>query len=195
MSYDKLFKIIVSGASGVGKTSMLQRFVGEPYEVEHQATIGIEFKLKYCRVQNRIIKLQIWDMAGQDRFESIVTSYFRGADGVICVYDVSQPDTLGKIRKDLRNMRDVNSKNPVIYLVGNKTDLPNGTVSETQALKLLEELEMDKHFLTSVKNNDNVEKMVQQLAEDLCLKNGTLLEIDFSSVDLQPPPGMGCCGI
>merc|ERR1712071_147884 len=106
-SYDLLFKLLLIGDSGVGKTCILFRFSDDAFNTTFISTIGIDFKIKTIELQGKKIKLQIWDTAGQERFHTITTSYYRGAMGIMLVYDITSVKTFDNIAKWLRNIDEV----------------------------------------------------------------------------------------
>ena len=125
--YDHLFKILIIGESGVGKTCLLQRFCENSFDSNFISTIGVDFKKKMMNVEDKKVKLQIWDTAGQERFRNITSSYYRGTQGCLIVYDVNDPVTLQKVAEWFTEITDRTLENPpVIYIVGNKIDLRNG---------------------------------------------------------------------
>ena len=93
MDYDFTFKILVIGDSGVGKSSLLRRFVDNNYLSEHSSTIGVDFKIKTMQIDGFVVKLQMWDTAGQERFRSLGTSYFKGSHGVFLVTDITSVES------------------------------------------------------------------------------------------------------
>ena len=95
--YDYLFKLLIIGDSGVGKSCLLLRFADGTYTDSYISTIGVDFKIHTVNLDGKIIKLQIWDTAGQERFRTITSSYYRGAHGIIVVYDVTDQDTFSKL--------------------------------------------------------------------------------------------------
>merc|ERR1711892_1329182 len=121
--YDLLFKLLLIGDSGVGKTCIVFRFTDDAFSSTFISTIGIDFKVKTILLMGKKIKLQIWDTAGQERFHTITTSYYRQAMGILLVYDVTNEKTFANISNWLRNI-DENAKEDVEkILVGNKIDL------------------------------------------------------------------------
>merc|ERR1719277_56930 len=98
-AYDHLFKICIIGQSGVGKTSILRRFIDDEFEDKQMSTIGVDFKVKYVDIGGKKVKLAFWDTAGQERFKTLTSSYYRGAQGIIFVYDVSEPETFENVRQ------------------------------------------------------------------------------------------------
>lgn len=95
--YDYLYKIVLLGDSGVGKSNILSRFTRNEFELDTKTTIGVEFATKSVRMQGKTIKAQVWDTAGQDRYRAIATAYYRGAVGAFLVYDITNPETLTNI--------------------------------------------------------------------------------------------------
>ena len=122
-SYDYLFKIILIGDSGVGKTCLLKRYTEHVYMDNVSSTIGVDFKLKTIRINGKNAKLQIWDTAGQERFNSIVSNYYRGANGVFIVFDMLNKETFVNARKWIKEFQEKNTnKEAEIFLLGNKVD-------------------------------------------------------------------------
>lgn len=121
--YDYLFKIVLVGDSGVGKSNLLSRFTRNEFCLESKSTIGVEFATRTLEVDGRVVKAQIWDTAGQERYRAITSAYYRGAVGALLVYDVTSQDSYDNIQKWLSELRDHADMNIVIMLVGNKCDL------------------------------------------------------------------------
>jgi Ras-related protein Rab-1A len=121
--YDYLFKLLLIGDSGVGKSSMLIRFTDDTYSEAFISTIGVDFKIKTIGLEGKIIKLQIWDTAGQERFRTITSSYYRGAHGIIIVFDLTDIDSFENVQQWLLEINRYSYKNICKILVGNKSDL------------------------------------------------------------------------
>ncbi|KAJ8305749.1 hypothetical protein KUTeg_016294 [Tegillarca granosa] len=115
-TYDLLFKLLLIGDSGVGKTCLLFRFSDDAFNTTFISTIGIDFKIKTVELGGKKIKLQIWDTAGQERFHTITTSYYRGAMGIMLVYDITNPKTFENISKWLRNIDEISREHGVPFL-------------------------------------------------------------------------------
>jgi Ras-related protein Rab-1A len=164
--YDYLFKLIIIGDSGVGKSSVLSQYVDQTFINSHISTIGVDFKITNVNIGDKIAKLQIWDTAGQERFRTITTNYYRGAHGIILVYDVTNRESFDNIVNWMDNIERY-SKNPRLILIGNKTDLPNKrVVSYEEALDYSNSLGLS--FLeTSAKNNLNIEDIFTKLVHDI----------------------------
>jgi len=163
--YDHLFKLLLIGDSGVGKSSLLLRFADNTFSDSFIATIGVDFKIRTIDINGSQVKLQIWDTAGQERFRTITSSYYRGAHGIIVVYDITNPDSFQNVRKWLQEINRYASENVQKILVGNKADLVSERkVSYEDAKELADELGVA--FLeTSAKNASNVELAFENMAK------------------------------
>jgi Ras-related protein Rab-2A len=123
MSYAYLFKYIIIGDTGVGKSCLLLQFTDKRFQPVHDLTIGVEFGARMINIDNRQIKLQIWDTAGQESFRSITRSYYRGAAGALLVYDITRRETFNHLTRWLEEARQNANQSMVIMLIGNKSDL------------------------------------------------------------------------
>ena len=123
--YDYIFKILLIGDSGVGKSSLILRFVDDTYTDSFTTTIGVDFKVKIVTVGDKTIKLQIWDTAGQDRFRTITSSYYRGAHGIIVVYDIADYSSYCNVQQWIQEIGRYASDDVNKFIVGNKSDLPD----------------------------------------------------------------------
>nr|XP_007150298.1 hypothetical protein PHAVU_005G141600g [Phaseolus vulgaris]ESW22292.1 hypothetical protein PHAVU_005G141600g [Phaseolus vulgaris] len=121
--YDYLIKLLLIGDSGVGKSCLLLRFSDGSFTTSFITTIGIDFKIRTIEQDGKRIKLQIWDTAGQERFRTITTAYYRGAMGILLVYDVTDESSFNNIRNWIRNIEQHASDNVNKILVGNKADM------------------------------------------------------------------------
>ncbi|KAK1642355.1 hypothetical protein QYE76_060160 [Lolium multiflorum] len=121
--YDYLFKVVLIGDSGVGKSNLLSRFTKNTFSLDSKSTIGVEFATRTTQVEGKTIKAQIWDTAGQERYRAITSAYYRGAVGALLVYDVTKATTFENVKRWLKELRDHADANIVIMLIGNKTDL------------------------------------------------------------------------
>ncbi|RAL39873.1 unnamed protein product [Cuscuta campestris] len=124
--FDYLFKLLMIGDSGVGKSTLLLSFTSETFE-DLSPTIGVDFKVKYETIEGKKLKLAIWDTAGQERFRTLTSSYYRGAQGIIMVYDVTRRDTFTNLSEIWAKEIDLYSTNQdcIRMLVGNKVDRDN----------------------------------------------------------------------
>jgi len=122
MSYDYVFKCIIVGNSGVGKSSLLLQYTENKFIFDHEMTIGVEFGSRTIDINGKKIKLQIWDTAGQETFRSITRSYYRESSSVLLVYDVTNSTSFVSLGKWLNDINGI-ANNPHIILIGNKADL------------------------------------------------------------------------
>ena len=166
------FKILTIGESGVGKTCILRRFVENKFLKNHLATIGIDFKTKTLNINNQEIKLKIWDTAGQERFRNITTQYYKGADGIVLVYDVTDEASYEKIREWMEQIHSNTQKEEIgLVLLGNKCDMEPRNVTEDMGNKMAEELKTD-YFETSALTGQGIKEAFEQLTRDIMKKRG-----------------------
>ncbi|VDN09322.1 unnamed protein product [Dibothriocephalus latus] len=155
--YDFLFKIVLIGDSGVGKSNLLSRFTRNEFNLESKTTIGVEFATRSINVDGKIIKAQIWDTAGQERYRAITSAYYRGAVGALLVYDISRYQTYENVEAWLRELRDHADSNIVTMLVGNKCDLRHLRTVPTNEAKAFAESHNLNFIETSALDSTNVE--------------------------------------
>ena len=122
-NYDYMFRYIIVGDMGVGKSCLLLQFTENKFRQKHELTIGVEFGGKMIDINNKKIKIQIWDTAGQEAFQAITRSYYKGAIGALLVYDITRKDTFNHIIKWLEVVKSYSAKKICIILIGNKIDL------------------------------------------------------------------------
>lgn len=158
MSHKYIFKYIIIGDMGVGKSCIMQRFTEQRFKKDLPHTIGVEFGTMIVDINGELVKLQIWDTAGQERFRSVTRGYYRGAAGALLVYDVSRRATFAHIGGWLQDARSNTNPHTVMILIGNKSDLEDQReVSFEEAAKFAEENNL--LFLEcSALNGDNVEQ-------------------------------------
>ncbi|PKA51666.1 Ras-related protein RIC2 [Apostasia shenzhenica] len=156
--YDYLFKVVLIGDSGVGKSNLLSRFTKNEFSLESKSTIGVEFATRSLNVDGKVIKAQIWDTAGQERYRAITSAYYRGAAGALLVYDVTRHATFANAERWLRELRDHTDPNIVVMLIGNKSDLRHLVAVSTDDGKAFAEKESLYFTETSALEATNVEK-------------------------------------
>lgn len=162
-SYDYLFKTVLIGDSGVGKSNLLSRFTRNEFYLESKSTIGVEFATRSIEVEGKTIKAQIWDTAGQERYRAITSAYYRGAVGALLVYDITKQVTFEHVETWLKELRDHADANIVIMLVGNKSDLQHLRAVQIDAAKEYCEREQLSFIETSALEATNVEAAFQQI--------------------------------
>lgn len=166
-AYDYLIKLLLIGDSGVGKSCLLLRFSDDSFTPSFITTIGIDFKIRTIELDGKRIKLQIWDTAGQERFRTITTAYYRGAMGILLVYDVTDEKSFGNIRNWIRNIEQHATESVNKMLIGNKCDMVDRKVIDTERGQALAEEYGIKFMETSAKNSINVDKAFITLAKDI----------------------------
>jgi len=164
------FKILVIGDGTSGKSSILYRYIDNTFYHNYISTFGVDFKIKMLNINNIQIKFQIWDVAGLERFKAITTAYYRGVHGVLIVYDVSNRETFNNIDKWINNINKFAQQNVLILLVGNKSDSTNRQVKIEEGINKANELNIP-FIETSAKDNINITKVFDLLAEKLTLNN------------------------
>ncbi|XP_004540808.1 ras-related protein Rab-15 isoform X1 [Maylandia zebra] len=163
--YDFLFRLLMLGDSGVGKTCMLRRFTESDFDTTHISTIGIDFKMKTLEVDGTKVRVQIWDTAGQERYQTITKQYYRRAQGVIFVYDVTDKLSFKHIAKWVSDVDEYTTQKMETILVGNKCDDSlRREVSKNQGTKLAGSYGME-FFETSASKNINISESFERLTE------------------------------
>nr|XP_028944874.1 ras-related protein RABA1f-like [Malus domestica] len=172
--YDYLFKVVLIGDSGVGKSNLLSRFTRNEFSLESKSTIGVEFATRSIHVDEKIVKAQIWDTAGQERYRAITSAYYRGAVGALLVYDVTRHVTFENVERWLKELRDHTDSNIVIMLVGNKADLRHLRAVSVEDAKAFAERENTFFMETSALESMNVEnaftEVLTQIYHVVCRK-------------------------
>ena len=173
MSADYIIKLLTLGETEVGKTSIVLRYSDDKFHDNKIATIGIDFKIKIIKKGNEKIKVSIYDTAGQERFKNIVKHYYKGANGVLLIYDITKRDTFEKLEfwlEDLKENSD-NLNNLFIYLIGNKNDLEERReVDFEEANKFAKEKNIP-YIEVSAKTGNNIKKLFDEMIK------GTLTKI------------------
>merc|ERR1711934_862907 len=165
--YDYLLKLLLIGNSGVGKSCLLMRYADNAFTENFFNTIGVGFKIRTIELDGKILKLQVWDTAGQERFRTITSSYYRGAHGIIIVYDVTDQDSFDNVKQWLQEIERYASENVKKLLVGNKCDLHQKKVVDyTNAKEYADQLGIPS-LETSAKANTNVEQAFITMASEI----------------------------
>merc|ERR1712127_647193 len=196
---DHRFKLLLIGDSGVGKSCLLLRFADDTYTDSYISTIGVDFKIRTVELEGKTVKLQIWDTAGQERFRTITSSYYRGAHGIIVVYDVTDQESFNNVKQWLQEIDRYACENVNKLLVGNKCDLTNKKVVDyTSAKEYADQLGIP--FLeTSAKNATNVEQAFMTMAAEIKNRvgppapSGPPGQVKIESTPVPKQGGSGCC--
>jgi len=165
--YDYLFKVVLIGDSGVGKSNLLSRFTRNEFNLESKSTIGVEFATKSIQSDGKTIKAQIWDTAGQERYRAITSAYYRGAVGALLVYDISKRISYDNVSRWLKELRDHADPNIVIMLVGNKKDLRHMRQVQTDEAKEFCKLHKLFFIETSALADSNVATAFETILKEI----------------------------
>eukprot|EP01051_Picozoa_sp_SAG22_P011941 SAG22_NODE_1196_length_5198_cov_3.167092_3_plen_221_part_00 len=215
--YEYLFKTVLIGDSGVGKSNLLSRFTKNEFNLESKSTIGVEFATRTVKTQDgKVIKAQIWDTAGQERYRAITSAYYRGAVGALLVYDISKTPSFESVEKWLKELRDHADPNIVIMLVGNKCDLKHLRQVPTDEARDFAEKHTLSFIETSALDGTNVEDAFKNILHEIYVimsrksmaaaaapatakpKVSASVPIKAASVSMggdaaAPPPKAACC--
>lgn len=195
-NHDYLIKLLLIGDSGVGKSCLLLRFSDDSFSPSFITTIGIDFKIRTIDLDGKRVKLQIWDTAGQERFRTITTAYYRGAMGILLVYDVTNEGSFKNIRNWIHNIEEHANENVHKILVGNKSDMVDKKVVDTARGKALADEYGIGFIETSAMNNTLVDEAFFTLAREIKKSLIDSAEEAPSTVHINHPSGGGkkkCC--
>ena len=120
---DVMFKVVLVGDSGVGKTNILSKYIKNEFHEDSKSTIGVEFGSKQLKIEGHKIKAQIWDTAGQEKYKAITSAYYKGAKGAFVVYDITRKETFNSVDRWINDLKTSADKNLTIIMIGNKCDL------------------------------------------------------------------------
>jgi small GTP-binding protein len=179
MTDECVYKVLLLGDSTVGKTCFLLRYCDKTFEDAHLTTVGLDYRLKSMVLKNgKNVKLQIWDTAGQDRFRAITKNYYKGANGIILIYDVTNLQSYENVKNWIAQIKESANQNVIIYLVGNKIDIKeeDRCVKTEDGKKLAEEFKLP-FFESSAKIGININEIFEQIVE----------KIDEVYSQLEPP--------
>ncbi|KAJ1388659.1 Small GTPase superfamily [Sesbania bispinosa] len=184
---DYLFKAVLIGDSGVGKSNLISRFAKDEFLLDSKPTIGVEFAYRNIKVRDKLIKAQIWDTAGQERFRAITSSYYRGALGAMLVYDITRRTSFVNASKWLHELREFGGEEMVVILVANKSDLGQSREVEKEEGKGFAETEGICFMETSALQNLNVEEAFLQMItkiHDIISQKSLEAKMNGSAVNL-----------
>lgn len=175
-----IYKVLLLGDSSVGKTCFLKRFVDGTFQEVYMSTIGLDYRLKVMTLPGDTkVKLQIWDTAGQDRFRAITKNYYKGAHGIILIYDITTQRTFENVKNWMSQIKEAASEDVTIFLVGNKVDdAENRKVSEEDGAQTGKDYGLP-FYETSAKSNININEVFNALVKEIhtkALNNDNKLE-------------------
>lgn len=184
-NYDYSFKILLIGESGVGKTCLLLRFTDDTFTLNHQTTVGVDFKQKTIFVDKKIIKIQVWDTAGQERFRTLTKGYYKMANGIILTYDVTNRESFESIKNWLKQVEQLAEKNVCKMIVGNKCDVDDKRlVTYEEGQKFAKEYNIP-FYETSAKNNIKVSECFAQLTQNIIESSDRLDSCESGKISIQ----------
>ena len=194
---DHLFKLVLIGDTGVGKSCILLRFADDTFTESYLSTIGVDFRFRTVKMEKKTVKLQIWDTAGQERFRTITSAYYRGADGIIMVYDVTSEESFNHVNDWLTEVTRYAAEDTCKLLVGNKCDkIGEKVVPSEKAKAYADELKIP--FLeTSAKDATNIEMAFLTVTADLIKARANRSPSTLASTDrgvIAPNSGGGKAG-
>eukprot|EP00123_Amoebidium_parasiticum_P000668 comp11536_c0_seq1/m.5991 comp11536_c0_seq1/g.5991 ORF comp11536_c0_seq1/g.5991 comp11536_c0_seq1/m.5991 type:complete len:215 (-) comp11536_c0_seq1:530-1174(-) len=181
-NYSYIFKYIVIGDMGAGKSCVLHQFTEKKFMADCPHTIGVEFGTRIIEVSGQKVKLQIWDTAGQERFRAVTRSYYRGAAGVLMVYDITRRTTYNHLSSWLTDARNLTNPNTVVFLIGNKSDLNDQREVPFEEAKQFADEHGLKFLEVSARTGENVEEAFLETARTIyqSIQDGSL---DLNSAD------------
>lgn len=193
--YDYLFKYIIIGDTGVGKSCMLLQFTDKRFQCAHDVTIGVEFGTRMVTIKNRPIKIHMWDTAGQEAFRSITRSYYRGASGALLVYDVTRRETFNHLESWLEDARKQANRNMTFMLIGNKSDLADRRVVSKEEGEGFAKENGLLFMETSARTAQNIEEaFIQTAAKILQNIQDGVVEVSSESTGIVVGYGQGLSG-
>ena len=165
-TYNYLFKILLIGDPFVGKSSIFSQYVDNNYSELTISTMGLDFKIKTIKIDDKYIKLQLWDTGGQERFKTITRSYYRGSHGIIMIFDITSRNSFDNIKNWLEEINKY-SENISTILVGNKIDLDDKRKITYKEANEFAQMYNIKYIEVSAKNNININNIFEFLSKDL----------------------------
>lgn len=177
--YKMIFKVVIVGDSGVGKTNILLRYLKNEFNEESKATVGVEFGTKKMKIDNSNIKVQIWDTAGQERYRSITSAYYRGAHGALVVYDITSKKTFDSVEKWVNDLKTNGEPKMVIMVIGNKADKEE----ERVITKVDGEAKSQRNNVAFLETSALTAENIEQAFEEVIQKLYTTYKSDFDNDD------------
>ena len=181
---DQIFKILLLGDAGVGKSSIILRYTKNEYNAKMVSSIGVDFKAKDIIVNDKKVKLQLWDTAGHERFRTITTSYYRGAHGIATVFDLSDRESFEHVERWLEEINKYAKENVMRFLIGNKSDLVDERKVTYEEVRTLANRLNIYYVETSAKNNINISEFFQIATKNFLNKYDFRKEKEFAGVSL-----------
>ena len=183
-SYELLYKVIIIGDTAVGKSNILSRYVKDEFSSNSKSTVGVELGIKFLKIKNTKTKIQIWDTAGQERYRAITSSYFKGSNGCFIVYDITSEASFNNVENWYEQIQKETSKDIPILLVGNKCDLEDERKISIEKGKEKAQNLNCAFFETSALKKINIDKIFEELVNNIYEKTGGNKNDDDINVEL-----------
>ena len=165
---ENIYKVLLLGDTTVGKTCFLLKYTDKTFQEVHMSTIGLDYRLKSMKLKSgKNVKLQIWDTAGQDRFRAITKNYYKSANGIILIYDVTSLVTYENVKAWISQIREEAPPNVVIFIAGNKIDMEEERKVNTEDGKRLADEYGFPFYETSAKEDININETFEDLVESI----------------------------
>ena len=165
------YKIILVGDPGVGKTSILTKFVTNEFQSVYSSTIGVDFKLKDIYVNNNCARLKIWDTCGQEKFRAITRQYFKNSNGVFIVFDLTNKDTIKRLNVWMKDINDNITNDFFVFLIGNKVDIKDRDISISEEAKQFANNQKINYYEVSAKTGSGIYNVFEKMANKLVSKD------------------------
>ena len=204
-SYELLYKIIIIGDTGVGKSNILSRYLKDEFREDSKSTVGVELGTKFLKIKDMGAKLQIWDTAGQERYKSITSSYYKGSHGCFIVYDITNEKTFENVDNWFKQAQKEASKEVSIILVGNKCDLENERkISKEKGEEKAKNFNCP-FFETSALSKIKIDDIFTEMVNNIFEKTGGAKNEDDDDIEIinendkgvnlnaEEPKKKGCC--
>jgi len=185
--YDHLFKILLIGDSGVGKSSILSRYADDTFSFDSHTTIGVDFKIKTVIHENKCIKLQIWDTAGQERFRTITTSYYRGSHAIIIAFDLTNYESFNNVKTWISEIDKHISNKIFMVLVGTKSDLVSKIGVTKEMIDNLCQVYNLEYIETSAKKSININALFTHICDNLLVTPNNVTDKQMPKVKPSRP--------
>lgn len=192
--YRYIVKLLLLGDAGVGKSCLLKQLMDGQFEDSYVPTIGMDFSVKTIKVQDQSARVQIWDSAGQPRFQTVIRSFYRGPHAFVVVCDVTEASSYESVDKWIKSIKDHGPDEAPIMLMGSKVDLSaQRVVSEEMMMEKAQKYGM-QYFETSAKDSTNVEKAFRALTEECVAKDRFFSSLSSRlKIDSSPSPSSASC--
>ena len=179
--YSVFYKILLIGDLGVGKSSVILRYIEDYFSGNMMSSIGVDFKTKQIEINDRLIKMQIWDTAGHEKFRTITTSYYKSAHAIIVLYDITDINTFEHVKNWMIDIDKFAKQGVLRLLIGNKIDLNDNRQVTKEAGETLANKFGVNFFEVSAKDNININELFLETAKSLLEKNENMINNEIGS--------------